>query len=89
MIAASVDMVKHTKTKRERQFYYFGIVCGLVNGITKLLMQNMCSPVAKRARWYIARLDKDCPTDIRTEQEKNSLLCGYERGKNLREVLEV
>ena len=76
-------------SKREKQLYHFGTVCGLVKGITKLLMQNMSSPAAKRAQWHIARLGKDYPTDIRTEGERKSLLRGYEHGICLRQVLAV
>lgn len=76
-------------TKRERQLYHLGVVCGLVKGIAKQLIQNIDSPAAKRALWHRSRMGEDCPTDLQTDEEKAALLRGFNHGEKLQKELSL
>ena len=76
-------------TKRERQFYHLGTVCGLVKGIAEQLIQNINHPAARRAMWHGRRMGETYSTGPQSEEEKSALIRGFNHGKKLQEKLFV
>lgn len=76
-------------TKREKQLYHLGTVCGLVKGIATQLLENMDSRAARRALWHRRRIGEDCPTELQSEEEKATLVRGFNHGKQLQEELSL